>query len=90
MTLTNCSQDFVLIDLYSQREAVLRYVRDWSKEEIFAWLRQHGMVTEIPLSEMPPWQQYCFESFSCPGLVTVFSFDGDPSKSEKHGMVVIH
>jgi hypothetical protein len=82
--------DFVLIDLYSQRHAVLGCVKGLSKEDVLVWLGQHGMVTAISLRGMPPQQQYVFESFCCPGLRTVFSFDGDPAKSEKHLIVVFH
>jgi hypothetical protein len=88
--MANCSHEFVLIDLYSQRHAVLHCVHGLSKEDILMWLGQHGSVAEIPLREMTPWQRYVFESFCCPGLRTVFSFDGDPAKSERHGIVVIY
>ncbi len=87
--MINCSHQFVLIDLYTQQQAVLRCVKGLSKEDVLVWLEQHGMVTDISFRGMPPWQQYVFESFCCPGLRTVFSFDGDPSKSERHGIVVI-
>jgi len=36
--------NFVLIDLYAQREAVYGYVDGWSKEQILAWMCQYGGV----------------------------------------------
>ena len=79
---------FVLIDLYSQRKAVNRYVRGWSRDEILAWLNQHGTVTERSSHPAIPYKQYVFESFGF-GLAFVFNFDGDPAVSDKHPIVVI-
>jgi hypothetical protein len=38
--------DFVLIDLYDQREAVMRFVteREMDQDEILAWMRRYGRV----------------------------------------------
>jgi hypothetical protein len=81
--------DFTLIDLYSQRQAVNRYVRGWSRDEILAWLNQHGTVTEHWSHPAITYKQYVFEPFACRGLAVVFNFDGDPSISDKHPIVVI-
>jgi hypothetical protein len=39
--------DFVLIDLFSQRAAINRYVDGWSKEAILAWMSQYGSVISL-------------------------------------------
>jgi hypothetical protein len=43
-----CNMDFVLIDLLSQREAVKRYVQDWTKDSILEWITQFGEVRFWP------------------------------------------
>jgi hypothetical protein len=81
--------DFVLIDLYSQREAILRYVEGWSKQAVLAWMCQYGLITK-PYTPNEWFQDhYLFTPFCCAGLLTAFTFEGDPSISQKHRIVVI-
>ena len=42
--------DFKLIDLDSQAEAVLRYVKGWTPEEVLNWLSLNGSITIVPIS----------------------------------------
>jgi hypothetical protein len=39
--------DFVLVDMASQRDAVLCHTKGWTKEHILEWLSRYGEV--IPL-----------------------------------------
>ena len=41
-----CSE-FVLIDLFSQYDAVYRYIEGWSIDEIFDWVAQYGDIVGI-------------------------------------------
>jgi hypothetical protein len=84
-----CGHAFTLIDLYSQRDAVNRYVRGWSRDDILAWLAQYGLVTEDPFHTNLPWKQYLFQPFWHSGLMVCFNFDGDPVSAARHGKVVI-
>ncbi|MEO8608694.1 MAG: hypothetical protein ABI690_12465 [Chloroflexota bacterium] len=81
--------DFTLIDLYSQRKAVNRYVRGWSRDAVLSWLTQYGVVTEHPFHRDVPWKQYIFSPFGQYGFTCVFNFDGDPLSAARHGIVVI-
>jgi hypothetical protein len=38
--------ELVLTDLYSQREAVVEYVKGWQPLEILSWMRLFGSVIE--------------------------------------------
>lgn len=67
--------DFILIDLYSQREALTDYVWGWSIEKVLEWMKQYGTITKIE-SEYDD-HRYSFRSKS--GAVTPFRFDEDGS-----------
>jgi hypothetical protein len=67
-----CRHDFVLIDLYSQRKAVSRYVEGWSKAKILTWLGQYGEVQSLL------GMQYIFWS-NIDRSRTVFGFDENDS-----------
>ena len=62
------SQDFVVIDLFSQGRAVQRHVRDWPKHEVLTWLRHWGTLNSWQLPGFP--ETYAFHSWC--GAVTNF------------------
>jgi hypothetical protein len=39
---------FRVIDLGSQADAVARYIRGWSRDEVLAWLGRYGKITRFP------------------------------------------
>jgi hypothetical protein len=64
--------EFILVDLYSQRHAVVRYVLGWSIEAVLQWVGCYGYVSMAqPLSSDRP--IYFFRSFA--GLTCPFCFD---------------
>lgn len=63
--------EFILIDLYSQRNEVVHYVSDWSVDEILSWLRCYGSVKE----PTPEHNIYIFSSVIGIGLYCPFYFD---------------
>jgi len=67
--------NFILLDLYSQREAVTNYVWRWSIEEVLEWMKQYGTITKIE-SEYDD-HMYSFRSKS--GAITPFRFAKDGS-----------
>ena len=69
--------DFVLIDLYSQRQAVNRYVEGWSKEDILAWMGQYGLVTFLPHLKHESWEHYTLTPACCSSLVSAFYFSAE-------------
>jgi len=62
--------DFQLIDLFSQREAVLKLVSGWSREAVLDWLNRFGTVTALTVAD-PNAYRFC----SVVGLTTVIRFD---------------
>jgi hypothetical protein len=70
----NSSHDFTLIDLYSQRKTVNRYVANWSKVEILAWMCQYGFVTYKGNSVL---EVFLFSPVCCSGLWAHFCFKED-------------
>jgi hypothetical protein len=42
--------DFVLIDLFNQRDAVCSHVQGWQPEAILNWMMQFGVVSNHPTS----------------------------------------
>ncbi len=39
---------FRVIDLGSQADAVARYIRSWSRDEVLAWLSRYGKIKRFP------------------------------------------
>lgn len=39
--------DFVLIDIYDQREAVTAYIQGWTAEGILNWMSKYGTVRKL-------------------------------------------
>ncbi len=79
--------DFVLIDLYSQRETACRYVATWTKDEILNWMQCYGSVEILWVdrlivgdvasdSNLLP-QRYVFVPNCCYDLRAVFLFEGN-------------
>jgi hypothetical protein len=66
--------DFVLIDLYSQRRAVNRFIANWSKTEILTWICRFGLVTLQGNSGL---DIYVFNPTCCYWLYTTFWFKED-------------
>jgi hypothetical protein len=66
------SEEFVLIDLYSQRHCVREFVQSWSLEEIVDWLNHFGKVF---ISGHRYGQTYYFRSAS--GLECAFWFSDE-------------
>jgi hypothetical protein len=73
--------DFVLIDLTSQRHAVAKHIASLHEEAKLEWLRQRGELTELCLE---PTASRTFVFRSCVGLEArfflreqVFTFLGD-------------
>lgn len=68
--------NFILIDLYSQRKAVYRYVEWWSREQILAWMCQYGVVTQHThqLASGATWENYGFIPSCGSGLIAAFHF----------------
>jgi hypothetical protein len=63
--------DLVLIDLYSQREAVKEFVRGWQVEEILEWMRCFGTVT---VHELPEYGSVVYRFQSSAGRECPFGF----------------
>jgi hypothetical protein len=42
------AKPFVLLDLASQAEAVMRFTQEWVTADILAWMRCYGTVIEEP------------------------------------------
>jgi hypothetical protein len=63
--------EFVVIDLFSQYEAVNHHVAGWSQSRILSWLRQFGQVRLEGLDEVGV--THVFRSVS--GLEMPFTFD---------------
>ncbi len=64
--------EFTLIDLYSQRYAVTKYVAGWSIEAVLKWVGHYGSIN----ASQPAWADrpiYFFRSFV--GLTCPFHFD---------------
>lgn len=70
-------EQFTLISLGWQLDAVQRFVRGWSDAEILAWLATRGIVElRIPAYDGRP-DTYTFSSLVAPGLeVGFFLRDG--------------
>jgi hypothetical protein len=62
--------EITLVNLYSQREAVAKYLKGWDVPAALDWMRQHGTVFEP--SEASSARVYVFESKT--GLKAPFSF----------------
>jgi hypothetical protein len=62
---------FVIIDLFSQCEAVNRHIEGWSQSQTLRWLRQFGHVKLEAYDAIGV--SHVFRSAS--GLETPFSFD---------------
>ena len=41
-------ETFLLVDLYSQREAVAQHVRGWSVSSVLDWMGQFGTIEAVP------------------------------------------
>jgi hypothetical protein len=54
-------EDFVLIDLLAQREAVYKHVAGWSPDEILAWMEHYGKVVRHEVEQK--WGRYTLYSF---------------------------
>lgn len=65
--------DLTLIDLYSQRDAIATYVKDWPIEKVLEWMKQYGTVTKIDMEEDD--RAYSFRSKS--GETSPFRFADD-------------
>ena len=59
---------FTLIDLYSQRSAVARYISGWSVEQTLSWLQLFGAVKVYQPTEAdhPLFHFRSFVGLSCP------------------------
>jgi hypothetical protein len=66
--------DFVLIDLYSQRHSVQKFVLGWSIEEIIDWLTCFGEV--YVFDDQPYGKRYSFRS-TCGRLAGFWFNDSD-------------
>ncbi len=64
--------EFFLIDLYSQRYAVTRYVLGWSIEAVLEWVGHYGAIN----ASQPAWAERPLSAFrSFVGLTCPFHFD---------------
>ena len=63
--------DFVLVDLYGQRKAVLQFIKDMSEGEVLAWMSQYGYVRHIPM----PYDAKAYSFISSSGAKSAFRFD---------------
>ena len=64
--------DFHIVDLVSQREAVRQHVRNWPVDEVVAWLAARGRLYKRNIMGRA---HFYFESGV--GLQAAFFFDGD-------------
>jgi len=64
--------EFHIVDLVSQREAVRQYARNWSNDQLVAWLATRGRLYKRSIVGR---DHFFFESAA--GLQAVFFFDGD-------------
>jgi hypothetical protein len=65
--------EFVVVDLYSQRREVENHVRGWPEEQVLNWLSGFGEVDELKL----PMLAGLYRFRSVVGSVTLFSFDAE-------------
>jgi hypothetical protein len=56
----NTISSFILIDLISQAAALQQYIRDWSKEELIAWMKEQGTLK--PFNDIFGNEIFSFES----------------------------
>ena len=70
--------DFTLLDLYSQRADVMKFVEGMSEQEILDWMGTYGTVTKITT----PYESKSFSFRSKNGIITAFRFD-------ENGMLII-
>lgn len=61
--------EFHVVDLVSQREAVRQYIRGWSRERVLSWLASRGTLQSFAISGR---DHYSFES--AVGLRATFFF----------------
>lgn len=64
--------EFHLVDLVSQREAVRQHVRGWPRDRVLGWLAGRGSLQAFAISGR---DHYSFES--CVGLRATFFFDAE-------------
>ncbi len=72
--------DSVVIDMYSQREAIKELTKGWSTNEVLSWLKRYGEVREVIHANNVI--SYAFRS-NIDGSVASFSFGSENS-------IVIH
>ena len=65
--------DFVLVDLWSQREATQNFVKGWHVDAVINWMRLFGTVSEIKLNRDS--KGYLFRS--AVGITDGFWFSDD-------------
>lgn len=83
----------MLIDLFSQSEAVCRYVDGWSISEIIGWIQEFGTIIAAWLERhvvgnyaiYAENQRYIFHSNCCFYLRTIFQFENAKLIIIKHG-----
>jgi hypothetical protein len=62
--------EFTLIDLDSQADAVAQYTQGWSVQNILDWMGQYGEVNKIPM----PHNDRAFVFIARAGIHTAFRF----------------
>lgn len=63
--------DFVLVDLDSQADAVAQHIQGWSPKSILDWMNVQGQIQEIP----NPYNDRAFVFISKSGIRTRFRFN---------------
>jgi len=54
-------QQFIVVDLLSQGQAVYHHTRNWTKDEVLAWLRHWGTLESWQVHDWP--ETYLFRSW---------------------------
>lgn len=65
--------DFILVDLYSQRNELKTFVAHWRTDEVLSWMSKFGFVKKV-IHQYGD-NSYYFRSHA--GLETAFRFDED-------------
>lgn len=72
--------EFILVDLYTQHNEVIRFVNGMTENEVLDWLKNYGLIRKIS----SPYDSKLYSFQSNAGIVTGFRFD------ENGKIVVFH
>jgi len=71
------ADDFHLLDLYSQANAVNRLLKGHTAQEKLAWLAEHGDISPVIFTTPDPRYPETYQFVSLTGADCCFIFSGD-------------